>query len=81
VISEQYEPRVREIVVENLSEAAALFGHGLRAALTEADAVSLAGAFENYYLAFLVRGEVVAGHSIPAETSVHGEPSGFAFSK
>ena len=68
-------------MVEDLSEAAALFGHGLRTALTEADAVSLAGAFENHVLAFSARGEVVAGYSFSAETSVHGESSGFAFSK
>jgi hypothetical protein len=81
VFSEQYEPSVREIVVEDLSEAAALFGHGLCAALTEADAVSQAGTFEEHMLALLVRGEVVGGHGIPAETPVHGKSSRFAFSE
>ena len=43
--------------------------------------MSLARAFEDYLFAFLARGEVVAGDSIPSETAVHGEPSGFTFSK
>ena len=43
--------------------------------------MSLAGAFEDYLFTLLARGEVVAGDSIPSETPVHGEPSGFTFSK
>jgi len=79
MFSDQNKRSVREIVVEDLSEAAALFGHRLCAALTEADAVSLTCTFEDHPLALLVRGEVIAGHSIPAETPVHGESSRFAF--
>jgi hypothetical protein len=44
---------VGEIAVENLPETAALFGHGLCAALTEADAVTLAGTFQDHLPALL----------------------------
>jgi hypothetical protein len=81
VFAELHERSAWEIVAEDLLEAAALFGHGLRATLTEADAMSLAGAFEDELLALLVRSEIVAGHGVPAETPVHGKSSGFACSK
>jgi hypothetical protein len=64
-----------------LLELTASIGQSLCAALTEADAVSLASAFEDCLLAVLARGEVIAGHSIPAETPVDGESSGFASSE
>jgi len=63
-------------VVEDLSEAAALFGHGLCAALTEADAVSLAGTFEEHMLALLVRIGGEAGsnpHSSTRNVSLRGK--------
>src|SRR6266436_3938829 len=81
MFSKQSKRGVGEIVVENLPEAAALFRHGLCAPLTEADAVSLASTFENHLLALLARGEIVARHSVPAETPVHGKSSRFAFFK
>jgi len=80
VLCEQDERSVGEIVAEDLLEAAAVFGHGFCAALTEADAVSLAGTFEDHLVALPVRSEIVAGHGVPAETAVDGESSGFAFS-
>jgi hypothetical protein len=81
VFSEQHERSVREIVAEDFPEAATLVGHGLCAALTEADTVSLAGAFQDHLPVIFARSEVVARHCVPAETPVHSESSGFAFSK
>jgi len=78
---ERDEGSVWEIVVEDLLEGAAFFGHRFGATLTEADAVSLADAFEDHLLALLVRSEIVAGYGVPAETPVHGKSSGFASSK
>jgi hypothetical protein len=80
VFSDPGERGVREIVAENLPEAAAVFGHGLCAPLTQADAVPLTSAFQDRLPAFLARGEVVAGHGIPPKTPVYRESSGFAFS-
>ena len=80
MFAELHERCVWEIVAEDLLEAAALFGHGLCATLTKADAMSLAGAFEDELLALLARSEIVAWHGVPAKTPVDGESSGFAFS-
>jgi hypothetical protein len=81
VFPQQKERRVEKIVIKDLPEATVFFGHGPCTALKEADAVALASAFEDHLLALLPRSEIVAGHSVPAETAVHSESSGFAFCK
>ena len=80
VFSERQERGVRKVVIQDLPKTIARFSHGPCAALTKADAVSLAGSFEDHLPALLARGETVAGHSIPSKTPVDRKSSGFAFS-
>jgi len=54
---------------------------GSCAALTEADPMSRGDTFQDHLPVLFAGREIVAGHSIPAETPVDGESSGFTYSK
>src|ERR1017187_10847817 len=61
------------VVTQNLPEIRALFGHGFRTGLAEADAVPLAGPFQEELIAFLLRNEVIALNGSPTETAIRSE--------
>ena len=68
------EPGTRVVVDENVAEAGSALGHGLRSLLAKADAMALTCSFQNYTVGVAVSDEVVAGHSVPAETAIDIQP-------
>src|ERR1035438_2791076 len=58
------------VVTQNLPEIRALFGHGFRTGLAEADAVPLACPCQEDLIAFLLRNEVIALNGSPTETAI-----------
>ena len=61
-----YDGCVWVVVADNLLEVGTCFRHGACSRLTEPDAVSLAGAFENDMIALDFFGETIAWNSAPA---------------
>lgn len=70
---------VREIVIKDLPEVPPFARHGLCTPLAKTDPVPLPNSLKEYFAALLAGGKTVAGHGVPTEPSVHGEPPRFAF--
>src|SRR6266849_8548114 len=69
--------RIREVVIEDLPEAASLPGHRSGAALAESDSVALAHAFEEHFAVFLASLEIVAPHRVPSQLAIEREAPRF----
>src|SRR5215470_12167032 len=74
----RFYPCIREIVTEDSSKVGTKGSHISGAALAQSNSVTLANAFENYFVTLFACRERIAGHGIPAKFSADCNSSGFA---